>query len=64
MVFPQAMFPAATSTGAEWLLPLIIFGSPVRHRARRARLSPRHRLDGPGPGDRRAGTISIAAGAL
>ena len=26
MVFPQAMFPAGDIRGAEWLLPLIIFG--------------------------------------
>ncbi|MGI8706079.1 MAG: lipopolysaccharide biosynthesis protein [Sphingomicrobium sp.] len=26
MVFPQAMFPAGDIQGAEWLLPLIIFG--------------------------------------
>ena len=26
MVFPQAMFPAGDIRGAEWLLPLVIFG--------------------------------------
>ena len=26
MIFPQAMFPAGDIRGAEWLLPLVIFG--------------------------------------
>ena len=26
MLFPQAMFPANDIRGAEWLLPLVIFG--------------------------------------
>ena len=26
MLFPQAMFPNSDITGAEWLLPLVIFG--------------------------------------
>ena len=55
MAFPQAMFPAGDIRGAEWLLPLVIFGIAGADVALAA-LAYRHdvALDRPCPRDRRA----------
>jgi hypothetical protein len=55
MLLPQAMFPNSERHGADFLLPLVIFGIAGADVASgRAGLSPRHRRDRAGPRHRRA----------